>query len=250
MKRVYKDANVYDAAVSRFEYIFSEFDNVCISFSNGKDSGVLLNLAIEVARKMDKLPVTVLYIDFEAQYKKAIEFTERMFSREEVQGYWVCLPINLRNAVSQIQDHWLCWDGNKKDAWVRELPKNKHVISDEAFFPFFRRGIEFEEFVPEFAKWFADGEKACQVVGIRTAESLNRYRTIVSEKKLTYKGNQWTTKMFRNEPNEIYSAYPIYDWRTEDIWTANAINKWDYNEIYDLMQMAGVPIHKQRLCQP
>ena len=58
MKR-YLDKNVYDAAVERYDYIYTHFERVCISFSNGKDSGVLLNLAIEAARRHGKLPVNV-----------------------------------------------------------------------------------------------------------------------------------------------------------------------------------------------
>jgi predicted phosphoadenosine phosphosulfate sulfurtransferase len=166
-------------------------------------------------------------------------------------GYWVCLPIHLRNAVSQLQPHWLCWDPDKKDAWVRDLPTHKSVISDESFFPFFKRGMEFEEFVPAFAKWFSQGKTSCSVVGIRADESLNRYRTIASETKITFKDKQWTTKLFRDEENtQIYNAYPLYDWRVEDIWIANGKFGWDYNKIYDLMYLAGVSLHKQRLCQP
>lgn len=247
----YQTKDVYQAAIERYEIIFSEFDRVCISFSNGKDSGVLLNLAIEVAKRLNKLPLNVLYIDMEAQYKHSIDYTERTFNRPEVNAYWVCLPIHLRNAVSQLQPHWLCWDPEKKDAWVREFPQHHTVISDESFFPFFRRGMEFEEFVPEFAKWFSQGQKTASVVGIRSDESLNRFRTIASETKITYNGHPWTTKLFReDEASQIYNAYPVYDWRVEDIWIANGRFKWDYNKIYDLMQMAGVSLHKQRLCQP
>lgn len=251
MKKYNPDLNVYEAAKERFRIIFSEFERVCISFSNGKDSGVLLNLAIEVATEMDKLPVHVLYIDFEAQYQHAIDYTYRMFNRPEVQGYWVCLPIHLRNAVSQFQPHWLCWDESKKDAWVRDLPTHPSVISDVNYFPFFRVGMEFEEFVPEFAKWFSQGKKTAQVVGIRSDESLNRWRTIASQTKMTYNGHAWTTKLFRDDPSlDIFNAYPIYDWSVEDIWTANGRFRWDYNRIYDIMNLAGVSIHKQRLCQP
>lgn len=251
MKLYNKNKNVYEAAIDRYEYIFTHFERVCISFSNGKDSGVLLNLAIEVARKLDKLPVNVLYIDMEAQYQHAIDYTYSTFNREEVTGWWVCLPIHLRNAVSQFQAHWLCWDPEKQDAWVREMPTHECVVSDEAYFPFFRRGMEFEEFTPAFAEWFSQGKSSCSVVGIRSDESLNRFRTIKSESKIKYHGKQWTTKLFRDKENvEIYNAYPIYDWRVEDIWTANARFGWTYNRIYDLMYMAGVPLHKQRLCQP
>jgi predicted phosphoadenosine phosphosulfate sulfurtransferase len=251
MKSYNQNKNVHEAAVERYEYIFTHFERVCISFSNGKDSGVLLNLAIEVARKLDKLPVHVLYIDMEAQYKHAIDYTCRTFDRPEIVPYWVCLPIHLRNAVSQFQPHWLCWDTEKQDAWVRDMPVHNSVISDESYFPFFQRGMEFEEFVPQFAKWFSQGKKTCSVVGIRSDESLNRYRTIKSETKITYQGKQWTTKLFRDDDSsQIYNAYPIYDWNVEDIWTANARFSWDYNRVYDLMYMAGVSLHKQRLCQP
>lgn len=250
MKR-YLDKNVYEAAVERYDYIYTHFERVCVSFSNGKDSGVLLNLAIEAARRHGKLPVNVLYIDMEAQYSRAIDFTHRMFSREEVTGWWVCLPIHLRNAVSQVKPYWVCWDKEARDAWVREYPENPHVVTDESYFPFFRHGMEFEEFVPEFARWLSQGKKTATCVGIRSDESLNRYRTIASTSKVTLDGIPWTTKLFpKDADSEIYNCYPIYDWRTEDIWRANGKFGWDYNRIYDIMHMAGVSIYKQRLCQP
>lgn len=247
----YIDKNVYESACERFDYIYTHFERVCVSFSNGKDSGVLLNLAIEAARRHGKLPVNALYIDMEAQYKHAIEFTHRMFSRPEVTGWWVCLPIHLRNAVSQIQPYWIPWEQEKRDAWVREYPDNPHVVKDLGYFPFFRFGMEFEEFVPEFARWFSQGKNTATCVGIRSDESLNRFRTIVSDTKITLDGLQWTTKLFPKEENsQIYNCYPIYDWRVEDIWRANGKFGWDYNKIYDLMYLAGVSLHKQRLCQP
>lgn len=250
MKR-YLDKNVYEAAVERYDYIYENFERVCVSFSNGKDSGVLLNLAIEAARRHGKLPVHALYIDMEAQYSHAIEFTYRMFSREEVTGWWVCLPIHLRNAVSQIMPYWVCWDLEKREAWVREYPDNPHVVTDEGYFPFFKHGMEFEEFVPEFARWFSQEKKTACCVGIRSDESLNRFRTIASTSKITLDGKQWTTKLFPDDDeSQIYNCYPIYDWRCEDIWRANGKFGWDYNKIYDIMHLAGVSIYKQRLCQP
>jgi predicted phosphoadenosine phosphosulfate sulfurtransferase len=147
--------------------------------------------------------------------------------------------------------YWVCWDLEARDAWVREYPDNSHVVTDESYFPFFRHGMEFEEFVPEFARWFSQGKKTACCVGIRSDESLNRYRTIASTSKVTLDGLPWTTKLFPKEPDtEIYNCYPIYDWRTEDIWRANGKRGWDYNHIYDIMHMAGVSIYKQRLCQP
>jgi len=48
----------------------------------------------------------------------------------------------------------------------------------------------------------------------------------------------------------VFNAYPIYDWKTEDIWIANGREGWDYNRVYDLMHLAGLSVHQMRLCQP
>jgi predicted phosphoadenosine phosphosulfate sulfurtransferase len=245
-RKAYLEQNVFEAAEERLDLVFREFDQVYVSFSGGKDSGVLLNLAIEAARRAGKLPLTVLTIDMEAQYAHTISHVERMLSRPEVRPYWVCLPIHLRNAVSQFQPHWICWDEEKRDAWVRQLPDHPGVISDPTYFPFFRKGMEFEEFVPAFGEWFAGGEKTACLVAIRSDESLNRFRTISSRAKGTYQNLPWSTDVGEG----VYNFYPIYDWRTEDIWTANGRMGWDYNRIYDLMHLAGLSLHQMRLCQP
>lgn len=242
----YLSENVYDACRNRMKILFTEFEKVYVSFSGGKDSGVMLNMAIDVARELGKLPVNALIVDLEAQYKHTMDYVQRMASMPEVNAYWICLPIHLRNAVSQFQPHWICWDEEKKDAWVRQLPKHKGVISDATYFPFFRRGMEFEEFVPLFGEWISEGKKTACLVGIRSDESLNRFRTIASDSKEKYKNYQWTTRVSEN----VWNAYPVYDWRTDDIWIANGRRKYDYNKIYDLMHLAGLTIHQMRICQP
>lgn len=119
-------------------------------------------MAIEVARKHNKLPVHVLIVDLEAQYTNTIDYIQRMVKKPEVNAYWVCLPLHLRNAVSQYQPHWICWDKDKRDARIRDYPEHPSVINDPGYFPFFKTGMEFEEFVLEFGKWFSAGENtAC-----------------------------------------------------------------------------------------
>lgn len=48
----------------------------------------------------------------------------------------------------------------------------------------------------------------------------------------------------------VYNAYPIYDWKTTDVWIANGKFCWPYNPIYDLYYRAGVPLEKQRVASP
>ena len=108
--------------------------------------------------------------------------------------------------------------------------------------------MEFEEFMVLFGKWYAGDELTAAFIGIRSDESLHRYKAITSAKKnKTLNGWKWTTKL----SNVLYNVYPIYDWRTEDIWIFHSKeNQYPHNKVYDLMTMAGVKLSNQRLCQP
>jgi predicted phosphoadenosine phosphosulfate sulfurtransferase len=106
--------------------------------------------------------------------------------------------------------------------------------------------MEFEEFTPAFGEWFSQGKKTACLVGIRSDESLNRYRTIASKEKKMLQNKIWTTKICDN----VFNCYPIYDWTTEDIWIGNAKLNWNYNKVYDLFWKAGLSIANQRICQP
>lgn len=245
MKR-YLEMDVYTAARQRLEEVFDNFERVYVAFSGGKDSGVAVQLALEVAREKGRLPLDVMCIDMEAQYRHTVDFVRRIMTRPEVRPHWICLPLHLRNAVSQIQPHWLCWDPAARERWVREFPQAPGVITDENHFQWFRRGMEFEEFVRLFAKEMAAGQSCATVVAIRSDESLNRFRTIASTTKARWNDRSWTTVL----DSGVVNVYPIYDWRTEDIWTAYGKKGWDYNRIYDLMHLAGVGLHQMRLCQP
>ena len=249
--KVYNNKNVFDAAIERIEFAFDNFDNLCVSYSGGKDSTVMIQLVEMVAKKKNK-QYDVLFIDMEAQYLMTIEHIKTLKNKLECirDFYWVCLPLSLRNAVSVFEPRWICWEKAKKEKWVREMPEFA-INEDNNIFPFFKYAMEFEEFVPEFEKWYSQkyNNSMCgHFVGIRCDESLNRFRTIVSMKKERYKDKPWTT---RNKPLEhTYSIYPIYDWRTEDDWIATFKYNLEYNYVYELMYKNGLSIHMQRLCQP
>ena len=238
--------NVLDAARQRIAWTFDEFPRVYLSFSAGKDSTVMLHLVADEARKRGR-KFGLLMVDLEGQYKLTIEHGKRCVDMyaDCIELHWVCLPIHLRNAVSVYEPFWKCWDADAKDAWIRECPE--WAVSDPTAYPFFFDGMEFEEFVPLFGEWYAQGEKTACFVGIRTDESLNRFRTIVQSKKETWKGERYTSKITDN----VYNCYPIYDWKSADLWTYHARNPdRPSNKLYDLMHKAGVPMGHMRICQP
>lgn len=234
--------DVLTAARARIARVFDDFPRIYVSFSGGKDSGVMLHLVMEEAVRRGR-KVGLLFVDLEAQYKLTIEYIEAMYDlyADHIEPYWVALPLNLRNAVSQFEPQWQCWQPGRE--WVREAPSL--AITDVNRWGFFRPGMEFEEFVPDFGHWYAGGKLTACFVGIRSDESLNRYRTI-ARRKATFEGLQWTTWL----GGPLYNAYPIYDWRTEDLWTYYATERKPYNALYDRMHQAGLSIHQARICQP
>jgi len=240
------DLNVLEAAEQRVRETFDEFPRVYVSFSAGKDSTVMLHLVAAEARRRGRR-FGMLLVDLEGQYKCTIEHAERCYETyaDIVDAYWVALPIALRNAVSVYEPKWLCWEPGREEVWIRQPPEM--AITDHDHFPWFVQGMEFEEFVPKFGEWYSRGEKTACFVGIRSDESLNRYRTIASTSKTTLGGRQWTSLVTEH----VHNIYPIYDWRTADLWTWHARNpEMPYNHLYDLMGMAGLSIHQMRICQP
>jgi predicted phosphoadenosine phosphosulfate sulfurtransferase len=246
MPKRYLSIDVETAARQRIAWTFDTFDKVYVSYSAGKDSTVLLHLVAEEARRRGRR-AGVLLIDLEGQYQLTIDHAQAQMAEyaDVLDPFWVCLPIALRNAVSVFEPKWLCWDPEVEEAWIRRPPPG--AITDPLFFPFFQSGMEFEEFVPLFGEWYAAGVDTACLVGIRSDESLNRYRSIASTSKIRRDGRQWTTVISEHVTN----VYPVYDWRGEDIWTWHARNPdARYNRLYDLMHKAGLPLGHMRICQP
>lgn len=242
----YRAQSVLDAARERIAYTFDEFPRVFVSFSGGKDSTVMLHMVMDEAIRRGR-KVGVLVVDLEAQYRHTIEHVQAIVDEyaEHIDLHWCCLPLSLRNAVSNYEPRWRCWDEEARDQWVRDMPACAVTVDNAP--DWFVPGMEFEEFVPLWGEWYAGETKTAGFIGIRADESLNRFRTIAVFDKIMHEGKRWTTYVSENCCN----VYPIYDWRTEDIWRYHGkFPERRYNHIYTLMNQAGVPLSQQRLCQP
>lgn len=246
--KIYQKFNVLNGSKKRIKEVFDNFEKIYISFSGGKDSSVMTHLILEEAKKRNR-KVGLLIMDLEAQYNDTIQHVEEMVElyKDNIDLHWVCAEFLLRNAVTNYEPRWVCWDKSKEDIWVRQKPK---LESDLSQYDFYQPKMEFEEFMVLFGQWYSENGKyltaAC--IGIRADESLHRYRAIVSKKNgLMFNNYQWTTKISKN----LFNIYPIYDWKVEDIWIFYGKNKHlPHNKIYDQMTKAGVNFSNQRLCQP
>lgn len=217
---------------------------VYVSFSGGKDSTVLLHLVMEQAIERG-IRVGVLFVDWEAQYTLTIDHVRRCYAlyHDHIDPYWIALPLTTTNAVSMHEPEWVCWDPAKRDLWVREPPPE--AIADAACFPWYYHAMTFEELIDRFGHWYGGDLLTACFVGIRCGESLNRFRAIIM-RKTCLQGARWTTWKSRN----LYNAYPLYDWRVEDVWTYTAQSGLPYNAVYDRMHQAGLTPHQMRICEP
>lgn len=237
--------DVLTAARERISWTFDNFEHIYISFSGGKDSTAMTHLVMEEAIKRNR-KVGLLFIDWEIQYKLTIDHVKHIFEmyKDNIIPYWIALPLLTDNACSQFEPEWISWDKDKKDLWVRK--PDELSITDESTFPFWYYKITFEEFVPMFGDWFGKGEPTACFVGIRTQESLNRYRTMTNKSKNIFDDKMYTTVVTES----TYNVYPIYDWKADDDWIYFAKYNKCYNKIYDRFYQAGLTVHQMRVDEP
>jgi predicted phosphoadenosine phosphosulfate sulfurtransferase len=237
-QKEYLQQDVYSAALQRIRYCYKNFDKIIVSFSGGKDSTAVLNLTLQVARELNRLPVHAVFIDEEAIHPPTIEYVERVRNNPDIKLDWYCLPVKHRNACSNEQPFWYCWHPEEKHLWVRDLPAG--AITEH---PTFIYGQSFQEWLP--ISYGPEHGKVCWLTGIRTQESLRRYRVIA-----TKKNDAFLTTSAENKNS--YRAFPIYDWSSEDVWKLVEVNQLDYNRTYDIFNKTRLNnnLLQQRVCPP
>jgi len=252
MVREYLQKSVYEAFLERMEFIFREFDNIYISFSGGKDSGLLLNLTLDYRNKYyPDRKIGLFHQDFEAQYTVTSEYVERTFERvkDQVEPYWVCLPMATRTALSSYEMFWYPWDDTKKESWVRAMPQKEYVVHlDNNPITTYRYRMHQEDLARQFGRWYKmsnGNKKTVCLLGMRAAESLQRYSGFLN-KKYGYKDECWITQQFK----DVWCASPLFDWSSKDVWHANYLFGYDYNRLYDLYYMAGLKVSQMRVASP
>ena len=126
--------NVYEKVQERLEIIFREFDNIYISFSGGKDSGVMLELVVQYMRKWNiKQRVGVFHMNYEAEYSFTTDYVNRTLenNKDLFDVYNVCVPFKVETVTSMHLSYWRPWDETKKDIWVKDMPEN--AFTKESF---------------------------------------------------------------------------------------------------------------------
>jgi predicted phosphoadenosine phosphosulfate sulfurtransferase len=232
---IYKEQNVYEAALDRIRMIFDYHDDVIISMSGGKDSTVLFNLALIVAKEKNRLPLKVFWLDQECEWQATVDYMDWVMRQPDVKPYWFQIPFDFTNSLSAKNNFIRVWDETKQDKWVHQ----KADISIKENPSKYTRFHDLVSFLPEYC---TDSEDCAVLVGMRIKESLNR-RMAISHGKPQFRGETWCQKKRKN----IQVFWPVYDFNDDDIWTAIAKNHWKYNTTYDIMYRWGVPKQSMRV---
>jgi len=239
VRREFSTENVYDMSCERVAKLVDRFDRISVAFSGGKDSTVVLQVALDVARQKGKLPIDVAFFDEECISLQTVEYVERVRQMDGVNLRWLCLPVMHRNSCSERQPWWSPWAPEDEKIWVRALPEG--AITADMLPRWERRSMpKCNEFI-----YPREWGTVCQLNGVRAQESMLRYHSVIGRTE----DNYIHVDNFA-DGNGIYKAKPIYDWKTEDVWTAPAKFGWDTNKTYELLSAVGVPMASQRCAPP
>ena len=122
------------------------------------------------------------------------------------------------------------------------IPEGSMTVED---FPLYGCNVGIMNFRCIFAKWLharKDVVRSCfHRVFVRRKVSIAGAVFTFARKYQMYHNYRWTSKI----GNDIFNAYPVFDWKTTDIWVANGRFGYDYNHLYDLYYKAGVNIERQ-----
>lgn len=236
------DTDVYTLAKYRINRAFDLFDKIVVSFSGGKDSTVILNMALDIARERGKLPLEVIFFDEEAIHPQTVDYVKRVSQNPELNFRWFCLDFKHVNACSKSSPHWYCWAKEDEEKWCRPMPPDAITYVEN-----WQRGMAQYD-VPKIIYPKSLGITIGLLIGLRGQESLRRARAVSSREHDNFIGaySDSENKQFKH----IQTVKPIYDWLHNDVWSAPKLYNWDYNHSYDVFDKLGVPLNDQRVAPP
>jgi predicted phosphoadenosine phosphosulfate sulfurtransferase len=131
--KILSDRNVFDATLERINFLFDEFPNIVVGMSGGKDSTVVYQLVMRIARERGRLPQTVFWLDQEAEWTATADYVSAVMHDPDVRPLWMQMPMHLDNEASFTTRFLKCWDPDEQANWIREKDELTLNISTICF---------------------------------------------------------------------------------------------------------------------
>ncbi len=231
-----KEANitVVQATEKRIKNIFDNGLPVYLAFSGGKDTLCMADITLQMIKRgeIDPEQLTCIFIDEEAIFpcvERIVKEWRMKFLEVGARFDWYCIEVRHYSCFNMLEndESFICWDRNKKDAWVRQPPPFA-IRSHPKLRP---RRDTYQEFL---SRATANG---INMIGVRVAESVQRllYFSQISStgKSVTGDGN----------------AFPTYDWKDDDVWLYLLENNINIPDAYMFLWQAGRTRKEMRISQ-
>lgn len=279
--KVYSKKSVYEKSLERIEWVIREFKgHIVVGSSGGKDSTVVMELALEVIRKLKnngELPkdykLKVMWLDQEAEWTRTREYIEDIAKNrtDEIELYWMQCFFELTHSASLGEVNMLrCYDKEYDGVYCQPLSEYAYdrLYVDEKGYPLpiselnkhrklvngkwvYDKELPYKEhdsknfyvIFEDIYSWINGGKSYAVLQGVKASESPRRNLQLTYQ--LGYKGITWSCVSGKH--NEGVRFSPISDWSLTDDFIYFQRSGCKYNKIYDEFLQFGIPPAKMRV---
>lgn len=234
------EANVLDEARARLRHVYDVFDSVLVAFSGGKDSLATLHLVREVQleRGITK-PVRVVFRDEELIPASVLDFVDEYRQKEWIDLEWFAVPLESNKYILGTSSRYVQWDPHRPNGWIRDKPPFA-VTNDDLGYP---PDHVFDQYTMDAVAARNARGKTAIVTGVRSSESLMRFRAMTAKLSENY---------INNIDRRIATVKPIFDWHENDVFRFFYDYGIEYCPTYDAQLFAreplrvSTPLHAER----
>ena len=227
-------------AKDRIRMVMRRHQNTVVAWSGGKDSTLLMELALEIAEETGRGPLPVLWLDTEAEYAATVSLARRTAERPEVLFHWLQEPVDVTE--SDVPGAPLPFR-----TWTLEPPfrerERRSDTPDLQGHNYFNQPGDDSLTVFSHAAAHLTGGPAAVLDAQRSEEGPVQLRSTSAFRENTDSGIPWSWR----EPGGNFRYAPIHEWTAGQVWSEIARRGVDYNAAYDRMAQLGVPAERARV---